>query len=158
MIILKLKNKVISDESLNLIEKTRIIFPCDKLEIIFLWGDKIIFNEKDTQNKDICFNFLSEFLFEILTAFEIKSEALMNFNLNKSNFNSNPLSNFFLKNYLILTTHLFRYSFNYKHDQIIRTEGTSFISLTNSVNYYLIAYIIFYFYLEIFVLTDYIVC
>ena len=127
--------------SLSYLEKTRIIFPCDKLEIIFLWGDKIIFNEKDTQNKDICFNFLSEFLFEILTAFEIKSEALMNFNLNKSNFNSNPLSNFFLKNYLILTTHLFRYSFNYKHDQIIRTEGTSFISLTNSVNYYLIAYI-----------------
>ena len=127
--------------SLSYLEKTRSLYPCDKLEFLFLAGDKILFKEKNTLNKDLCFNFLSEFLFELLTAFEIKSESQMNFHITNPNFNSNPLSNFYLKNYLILTSHLFRYSFNYKHDQIIRTEGTTFISLSNSVNCYLIAYI-----------------
>ena len=128
-------------ESIVYLQDTHAIYPCDKIEIMFLWGDKIVFNEKSRRYKDIFFEFLSEFLFEYLTAFKIKIEPLMNFNLNKSNFTSNPGANFFLKNYLILITHLFRYSFNYIHDQIIRTEGLTFISFTQRINTHLISYI-----------------
>ena len=128
-------------DSIIYLQDTHAIYPCDKIEIMFLWGDKIVFNEKSRRYKDIFFEFLSEFLFEYLTAFKIKIEPLMNFNLSKPNFTSNPGTNFFLKNYLILITHLFRYSFNYKHDQIIRTEGLTFISLTQRVNAYLVSYI-----------------
>ena len=127
--------------SLTYLEKTHVLYPCDKIETIFIWGDKIIFNEKNRNYKDLFYEFLNEFLFEYLTAYKIKNEPLMNFNLNKSNFNSNPGSNFFLKNYFILITHLFRYSFNYKLDQIIRTEGMTFISATPKINNYLLLYI-----------------
>ena len=127
--------------SLTYLEKTHVLYPCDKIETIFIWGDKVIFDEKNRNIKDLFYEFLNEFLFEFITVFKIKNEPLMNFNLSKSNFNSNPGSNFFLKNYFILITHLFRYSFNYKLDQIIRTEGMTFISTTPKINNYLLLYI-----------------
>ena len=126
--------------SLVHLEKTHEIYPCDKIETLFLWGDKIIFNEKSSRHKDVFFDFMSEFLFEYLTAFKIKYEPKMDFNITKSNFTSNPGNNFYLKNYFILITHLFRYSFNYKYDQIIRTEGLTFISVSSKVIDYLNAY------------------
>ena len=116
-------------------------YPCDKVEAIFLWGDKVLFKEKNRKNKDLFFDFMFEFLFEFLTIFKIKNDPLMNFNLTKPNFTSNPSKNFYLRNYFILITHLFRFSFNYKQDEIIRTEGLTFISLSPKVNNYLIAYI-----------------
>ena len=119
----------------------RFIIPCDKIEIMFFWGDKIIFNEKSRKHKEIFYEFLSEFLFEILTAFKIKYEPYMDFNLNKSNYNSEPKKNFFLYNYLILITHLFRYAFNYKHDQNMKNEGLSFSSPSESINSQLTIYL-----------------
>ena len=127
--------------SLSFLEKTHVLYPCDKIETIFIWGDKIIFNNKNRNSKDIVFEFLNEFLFECLTAFKIQYEPKMDWNVSKSIFNSNPGSNFYLKNYFILITHLFRFSFNYKLDQIIRTEGITFISFSPKINNYLIEYI-----------------
>jgi len=124
--------------SLIHLEKTHEIYPCDKVETLFLWGDKTIFNEKSSRHKDVFFDFMSEFLFEYLTAFKIKYEPKMDFNI--ANFTSNPGKNFYLKNYFILITHLFRFSFNYKYDQIIRTEGLTFISTSSKVIDYLNAY------------------
>ena len=62
---------------------------------------------------------MSEFLFEYLTAFKIKYEPKMDFNI--ANFTSNPSKNFYLKNYFIIINQLFISSFNYKYDEIIRT-------------------------------------
>ena len=127
--------------SLKFLEKTHSLYPCDKVETILLWGDKILFHNKSLGYKDEFFYFIYEFLFQILTAFKIKNETLMDFNVSKGTFNSNPASNFYLKNYFILITHLFRFSFNYKHDTIIRTEGMTYISDSPKVNNYLISYI-----------------
>lgn len=65
------------------------------METLFLWGDKTIFNEKSSRHKDVFFDFMSEFLFEYLTAFKIKYEPKMDFNI--ANFTSNPSKNFYLK-------------------------------------------------------------
>ena len=127
--------------SLKHLEKTHSLYPCDKIETILLWGDKILFNNISRGYKDEFFYFMYEFLFQILTAFKIKNETLMDFNVSKGNYNSNPGSNFYLKNYFIFITHLFRFSFNYKHDTIIRTEGMTYISDSPKVNNYLISYI-----------------
>ena len=81
--------------SLLHLEKTHEIYPCDKVETLFLWGDKTIFNEKNSRHKDVFFDFMSEFLFEYLTAFKIKYEPKMDFNI--ANFTSNPSKNFYLK-------------------------------------------------------------
>ena len=127
--------------SLKYLEKIHSLYPCDKIENILLWGDKILFNNTSRGFKDDFFYFMYEFLFQILTAFKITNEKLMDFNVSKGNYNSNPGSNFYLKNYFILITHLFRFSFNYKHDTIIRTEGMTYISESPKVNNYLISYI-----------------
>ena len=124
------------------LEKTHSLYPCDKIETILLWGDKMLFNQNSGRNyKDTFLDFMTEFLFEILTGFKIKYETLMDLNLTKSTFNFNPGANFYLKNYFILITHLFRFSFNYKHDTIIRTEGLTFIGPSPKVNNYLLTYI-----------------
>ena len=127
--------------SLKFLESTHSLYPCDKVETILIWGDKILFNEKSRRYKDVFYDFLNEFLFQILTAFKIRYESLMEFNITKSNYNSNPGTNFYLKNYFILITHLFRFTFSYKHDPIIRTEGITFISPSPKVNNYLISFI-----------------
>ena len=127
--------------SMDFLEKTHSLYPCDKIETLLLWGDKIIFNEKGRSGKEKLFDFLIELLIEILTGFKIRFDPKMEFNSSKGKFNCNPGSNFYLKNYLILMTHLFRYTFNYKHDQIIKTEGITFISPSPKVNNFLVAYI-----------------
>ena len=117
-------------------------YPCDKIDILFLWGDKTIFQIKTKQKKDIIFDFLNEFIMEFLTTFKIKYERLMDLNLNnKTNTNSNPENNFYLKNYFILMTHLFRFSFFYKHDEIIKSEGLTFLDQSPNIIGFLIIYI-----------------
>ena len=127
--------------SIQYSKDSRILMPCDKIEIMFFWGDKIVFNEKSRRSKELFYEFLSEFLFEILTAFKIKYEPVMDFNINKPNFNSEPKKNFYLYNYLVLITHLFRFSFNYKHDEIIKSVGLSFYEPSNKINTNLNVYI-----------------
>ena len=117
------------------------LYPCDKIDFLFLWGDKKIFSLKTKNKKDDTLDFLNEFLLEFLTAFKIKYERLMDLNVNKGNINVNPSNNFYLKNYLILMTHYFRFSFYYKHDEIIKTEGLTFIAPSPKITNYLLVYI-----------------
>ena len=118
------------------------MYPCDKIDVLFLWGDKLRFQMKTKNKKDELLDFLNEFIMEFLTAFKIKFESQMSLNFNaKTNINSNPDNNFFLKNYFIIMTHLFRFSFNYKHDEIMKTEGLTFVSQSPKSINYLIVYI-----------------
>ena len=117
------------------------LFPCDRIDILFLWGDKTIFGIKTKNKKDESLDFLNEVLMEFLTKFKIQYESLMNLNFNKGNFESNPNNNFYMKNYLIITTHLFRFCFYNKHDEIIKTEGLTFVPTSPKIIEYLIIYI-----------------
>ena len=55
----------------------------------------MLFNENGQRNyKDTFLDFMTEFLLEILTGFKIKNETFLDLNITKSNFNSNPGSNF----------------------------------------------------------------
>ena len=117
-----------------------LIYPCDKVDILFLWGNKTIGSLKTKYEKDNTFDFLNELLMEFLTTYKIKYDRLMDLNVNKGTFESNPNNNFHMKNYLILMTHLFRFSFYYKHDEIIKTEGLTFISVSPKVISYLVVY------------------
>ena len=127
--------------SMTYAEKNQSLYPCDKIDILFLWGDKMIFSLKTKNKKDEVSEFLNEFIFEFLTTYKIKYERLMDLIVNKANFNSNPSNNFYLKNYFILMTHLFKLSFFYKHDEIIKTEGLTFIAPSPKIINYLLIYI-----------------
>ena len=116
-------------------------YPGDEIDILFVWGDKIIFKLKTKNKKDEVLDFLNELLMEFLISFKIKFESLMNFSLNNKNINSSPETNFYLKNYFIITKHLFRFSFFYKHDEIIQTEAFSFIASSPKIISSLFAYI-----------------
>ena len=115
------------------------IYPGDKIDIFFLWGDKTIFALKTKSKKDEVFDFLYQTLLEFLQAFKLKFEQLMNFY--HENANSNIENNFYLKNYIIIIKQLFRFSFFYKNDEIIKTEKFSFVSLSPQIISFLLIYI-----------------
>ena len=117
-------------------------YPCEKIDILFLWGNKTIFGVKTKHKKDLILDFLNSFFLEFMYTFKIKYESIMDLNLLvKNNVDLNPENNLYLKNYFIMMTHLFRFSFYYKHDEIIKTEGLTFISNSSKIITYLIIYI-----------------
>ena len=120
--------------------KTLSPYPLDKVDFLFLWGDKKIFQIKTKNQKDQVLDFLNDFLLEFLTTFKIKYERSMDLNVTKGNMQASP-TNFYLKNYLILMTHFFKFSFHYKHDEIIKTEGLTFIAQSPGINNYLLFYL-----------------
>ena len=82
-------------------------YPCFELESIFLWC-----NRMTKTNKNYSHNvneFLNELLFEMMIQFKIYFEKKMNFKTN-----SDINSNFYLKNYCIMLTQLFRFSFHFQ--------------------------------------------
>ena len=131
----------IFNNTIKYLEQSRIIYPFDEIDTsLLLWGDRIIINESN--NKDIkerLFDFLDDLLYDILTTFKIKFEPKMHFTISNPEFN--PKSNFHLKNYLILLTHLYRFTFQYKYDSIILSEGVSSLTFSKSINSVLELYI-----------------
>ena len=131
----------IFNNTINYLEKSKIMYPFDGIDTsLFLWGDNIIMKESNNKIlKDNIFNFLNDILLEILTSFKVKFEPKMNFSINNPDFN--PKNNFFLKNYFIIITHLFRFNFLYKYDPIIVTDEISFLppspKINNSLNLYI---------------------
>ena len=97
--------------SVSYMEKNHNINPCSDIDIIFIWGHQV-YERINDQNK--IFEFLNEFLFECLTFFKIKFEPKMKYNLKDTNFN--PKTNFYLKNYFILITNLYEFSFLFKYE------------------------------------------
>ena len=105
------------------LEKTRVLYPCDEIDDIFLWGNKMMVNkESDQIFKNKLFNFINELLLEFLTLFKVRFEPQMKFN---SDFN--PKSNFFLKNYLLVLSYLYRFIFEFDLDNKIHSNWESCI-------------------------------
>ena len=130
---------IINNSSLY-VEKTQTVYPCDKIDSVFMWGDSLIQNEKSNRQIIESLNeFLNELLLECLTSFKILFEPLMHFNLNDKDLS--PSKNFYLKNYLIFITHLFYFCFHYKHDLYIKNDFISFIPESSSLNNLLGVYI-----------------
>ena len=82
-------------------------YPCYEIDSIFLWGEKIPKSNKYYNN---VFEFLNELLLELMIQFKTKFETKMNFKIN-----ADIKSNFYLKNYFIMLTQLFRFSFHFQN-------------------------------------------
>ena len=90
------------------VEKAHIDkYPCNELDSIFLWGEKI------SENND-CFKdaveFTTDLLFNFMIQFKVNFENKMNFKAT-----TEIDKNFYLKNYFIMLTYLFRFSFHFKN-------------------------------------------
>ena len=82
-------------------------YPCYEIDSIFLWGEQI---PKSNKNYNNVFEFLNELLLELMIQFKTKFETKMNFKIN-----ADIKSNFYLKNYFIMLTQLFRFSFHFQN-------------------------------------------
>ena len=92
-------------------EKKDKILPCYELEIIFTWADKILTEDNPKINN--LYNFIYEYFFEFLEKYTLKFEKQMNFMINDADFDVN---NYYLKNYIMMQTHLFNFSFHFCWD------------------------------------------
>ena len=81
--------------------------PCYEIDSFFLWCDKT------NKSKDYCqkaFDFLIELLLELMIQYKINFEKKMNFKVG-----ADIKSNFYLKNYIIMLTQLFCFSFHFEN-------------------------------------------
>ena len=131
----------IFNNTISYLEQSRLIYPFDEIDTsLFLWGDNVIIKKSNNIiTKENLFDFLDDLLLEMLTSFKVKFEPKMQFIIKNPNFN--PKNNFFLKNYYILLTQLFKFTFQYKYDSIIISEGGSFLNPSNKINSVLELYI-----------------
>ena len=83
-------------------------YPCYEIDSIFLWGEQI---SKSNKYYNKVFEFLNELLLEFMVRFKTKFENKMNFKIN-----ADIKSNFYLKNYFIMLTQLFRFSFHFQNN------------------------------------------
>ena len=87
------------------------ILPCHELDIILMWGDKIL--TEDNQKVSDLYSFIYELLYAFLEKFNYKFEKQMNFYITDSDFD---ITNYYLKNYLMMQTLLFNFSFHFCWD------------------------------------------
>ena len=81
------------------------IFPSEKLEVIFIWGNQLLSQDEYLQTKEVLFEYLSELLFELLNNYTSKYEK----KLSSISPLENQKSNYYFKNYLILKIKLWIY-------------------------------------------------
>ena len=100
-------------------------YPGKYLEIVLIWGNKIIKENNEMQEK------VNEFIFELLMQFmaqyKIKYEPKIMFNPDKL-YDINK--NYFMKNYLFFINSTFNFVFRYRLDEYIYTNGP--VSLYNT--------------------------
>ena len=100
-------------------------YPGKYLEIVLIWGNKIIKENNEMQEK------VNEFIFELLMQFmaqyKIKYEPKIMFNPDKL-YDINK--NYFMKNYLFFINSTFNFVFRYRLDEYIYTNGP--LSLYNT--------------------------
>ena len=94
-----------------------------KIEIFFIWGDRLLSHDEHLQTKEVLFEYLSEILFEMLNDFSKKNENKLSSLASSTNLNNNYL----IQNYLIFATKLYQFSFLFKLDSAIKTNGISFM-------------------------------
>ena len=108
----------------------------EKLEIIFLWGEKNILSEiNDNEKVNSILDFIYEVLFDIFKKFreefeeKIKNEFEFNFNIMELK------KNFILRNYLVYLTYIYTFCFHYKIDPIIKNSDIdAFSSVSLNIN------------------------
>ena len=121
--------------------ESKTFYPFEQINVIFIWGDYLIFKDLDKKTDDSKYltDFLNEIFSEILTLFKIKYEPSMD--ISKTNVNSNPGKNYFARNYFIFITHLFHFCFNFNLDKRIKTEGANCIQESPKIYSNLTGYI-----------------
>ena len=96
-------------------------YPFNEIELIFLWGNKIIFNIKDSQKKineerEIMFIFIYQILAKILYKYKTFKKIELDEIMAKAK--DNYVKSFCEQNYLILLYKLFEFSFEYVFDKL----------------------------------------
>ena len=116
------KNSLIFIEEQNNTE----IYPLEKIEVLFVWGTRLLNRDGNIQTKETLFEFLSDILFSLLNHFcELYNDKLNNMLFNPE---IKISENYYIKNYLILTTKIFHFLFLFKLDSVIVTNGLSFMA------------------------------
>jgi hypothetical protein len=98
-------------------------FPTEKLEILFIWGDRILAHDEHLQTKEVLFEYLSELLLELLNNYITKYES----KLSSLTSSQDLKSNYYIQNYLIFVTKLYQFSYLFKLDAAIKTNGIAFM-------------------------------
>ena len=102
-------------------EKQQNHNPGKDLETVFIWGNKII--NEDKSKKEILFEFLFELLLECLTQFKLKYEPKIM--IGSKEISHNIEKNYYFKNYLYFINQIYIFSFRYRLDSEIHIKGIS---------------------------------
>ena len=97
--------------------------PGKEVDIILLWGAKII--KDKPENKSIILDFMFEIFYEFLLQYKIKFE--MKLKHQQKDFEKNLDTNFVFKNYLMFLTQIFTFIFRFQVESEIHNKGTSFL-------------------------------
>ena len=100
------------------------ISPLEKLEIIFIWGDKLLMQDENLQTKEVLFEYLSELFSELINIFISKYENKL---ISIATI-TNLKSNFYIQNYLVFISILYHFSYLFKLDSAIKINGISFMN------------------------------
>ena len=100
-------------------------YPGKYLEIVLIWGNKIIKENKEMQER--VNDFIFELLMQFMAQYKIKYEPKIMFNPDKL-YDINK--NYFMKNYLYFINSTFNFVFRYRLDEYIHTNGP--LSLYNT--------------------------
>ena len=99
-------------------------YPSIELDTIFLWGEQTF---KIKKNYEEAFIYLNELLLELMINFKTKFENKMNFSIN-----SDIKSKFYLRNYFMMITQLFRFSFHFQNSSANANDINLKLKLMNN--------------------------
>ena len=110
------KNIIITSftNSFEFCEKTKSKYPSKYVEILLIWGDKMI-QEDETKKSEVT-AFIFDLLMEFMTQYKIKYEPMLTLNSQKSYEIDN---NYFMKNYLYFMSTIFHFIFRFQFDDYI---------------------------------------
>ena len=122
--------------SMNLLNDEKNDPSMEQLEIIFLWGEKIILSAiNDTEILNSVLDFIYQLFLDILYQFEKDFGDIIK---KEFNFDFNPMdlkTNFILRNFLTYITSVYNFCFHYKVDPIIKnSDMDAFFSVSLNIN------------------------
>ena len=119
--------------SLNYLKDLKEDCPISKLEIIFIWGEKIIVSDINDKIKvESTLDFIYELLFDLLNIFKTEFNEKIGFDFLKT---IQPKKNFFLRNYLMYITFVYNFCFHYRVDPVIKnSDMNAFKSQSLNIN------------------------
>ena len=116
------KNSLIFIEEQNYAE----IYPFERIEVLYIWGTRLLSRDQNLQTKENLFEFLSDILLALLNQYyELYDNKLTNLLLKPG---VNLSNDYYIKNYLILLTKLYHFLFLFKLDSVIVSNGLSFVT------------------------------